>query len=421
MRFADRYLSEKGLQAEIYPFEIIPEAGIIIVIPAFFEKNLHTTLKSLKEAYPNNKGALVLVVINHPEQASEEIKIANQAMYLQTMAWMKKNSSPGLSFHAMYYPDMPAKHGGVGLARKKGMDTACAIFNQQGNPDGVIVALDADTIVEKNYLQSIEQHFSNNPKSPAANIHFEHILPKKQDSALYLHISQYELHLRYYVEAQKYCALPFAFHTVGSAFCVKAGVYSREGGMNRKKAGEDFYFLQKILRLGNFSKVKGTTIYPSARTSFRVPFGTGASALKFIQRKENTLYTYNLQSLIDVNSLTDGIAVLYKTDDSGITNYFNMLAQPLKKYLAMQNFKDNIKEMQTNSASEKVFKNRFFTWFNGFRLMRFLNESHPESYQFQPVATEAKRLLELYKFNHQSIQDPVSLLKYYRELQKDEV
>ncbi len=421
MGFADRYLSEKGLQSDIHPLENIPKAGIIIVIPAFFEKKLPATLKSLKAACPNDKGAWVLVVINHPEQTSEELKRANHAMYLQTVAWMKKNSTPALGFHAIYYPDMPAKHGGVGLARKKGMDTACSFFNKQENPDGIIVALDADTTVEKNYLQSIERHFSHNPQSPAANIHFEHVFPQNHESALYQHITQYELHLRYYVEAQKYCGLPYAFHTVGSAFCVKAGVYSREGGMNRKKAGEDFYFLQKILRLGNFSKVKGTTIYPSARTSFRVPFGTGASASKFIKSKEKTLFTYNLQSFIDVKILTDSIIRLYEADDSAINTYLNMLADPLKNYLSMQNFKDNIREMQANSASEKAFKSRFFNWFNGFRLMRFINENHPKNYPHHPVATEAKSLLKLIGSNNQGVQDIVSLLNYYRELQKDEV
>ncbi len=34
---------------------------------------------------------------------------------------------------------------------------------------------------------------------------------------------------------------------VGSALAVKALQYVKAGGMNRKQAGEDFYFVQKLV------------------------------------------------------------------------------------------------------------------------------------------------------------------------------
>ena len=47
------------------------------------------------------------------------------------------------------------KDWGVGLARKTGMDEAVRRFNQIERPDGVILNLDADCQVEKNYFVSV--------------------------------------------------------------------------------------------------------------------------------------------------------------------------------------------------------------------------------------------------------------------------
>jgi hypothetical protein len=44
----------------------------------------------------------------------------------------------------------------------------------------------------------------------------------------------------------------YAYHTVGSAMAVKAYQYVKVGGMNRRQAGEDFYFIQKLVHSGNF-------------------------------------------------------------------------------------------------------------------------------------------------------------------------
>jgi len=42
-------------------------------------------------------------------------------------------------------------------------------------------------------------------------------------------------------------------------------------GMNRREAGEDFYFLNKLAKLGDIGQIHATTVYPSARPSRRVP------------------------------------------------------------------------------------------------------------------------------------------------------
>ena len=69
----------------------------------------------------------------------------------------------------------------------------------------------------------------------------------KFDDNSYKAVWLYELHLRYYKQALQFTGFPYYYHTIGSAFAVNAEVYCKQGGMNRQKAGEDFYFLQKII------------------------------------------------------------------------------------------------------------------------------------------------------------------------------
>ena len=90
------------------------------------------------------------------------------------------------------------------------------------------------------------------------------------EPVVYDAITQYELHLRYYLNAVRSTGYPYAYHTVGSSFTVRADVYCKEGGMNRRQGGEDFYFIQKVAQRGNFSECNATRVVASPRPSDRV-------------------------------------------------------------------------------------------------------------------------------------------------------
>ena len=59
-------------------------------------------------------------------------------------------------------------------------------------------------------------------------IYFEHpIEGDEYPPEVYDAIIQYELYLRYYLQALRYTGYPYATHTVGSCFAVKASVYAK--------------------------------------------------------------------------------------------------------------------------------------------------------------------------------------------------
>src|SRR5262249_44863209 len=88
---------------------------------------------------------------------------------------------------------------------------------------------------------------------------------------------RYEIFLRYYVLGLCDAGSPYAFHTLGSTLAFRSAAYAMVRGFPRRLAGEDFYFLNKIAKLGNIVRLDGAPILIEGRRSDRAPFGTGAA------------------------------------------------------------------------------------------------------------------------------------------------
>jgi hypothetical protein len=235
-----------------------PEVSIIVVIPCFREPDILATLESVSNCNLPKCHTEIITVVNHPENALPETKAFNQHTKREIDNWIKFNSKKELHFYAIGPIELRKKWAGAGLARKTGMDEAVLRFNQTGKKSGIIVSLDADTLVEKNYFTEIEKHFFNNPKQVGATIPFAHQktgLEKKHLEGIIL----YEQYLHYYRDALKFTGYPNPIITIGSAFAVIAEAYVKRGGMNRRQAGEDFYFLQHLAQIGTI----GNNNHPS--------------------------------------------------------------------------------------------------------------------------------------------------------------
>ena len=141
-----------------------------------------------------------------------------------------------------------------------------------------MIWLDADCKVDDNYLCAVVDEF-NKKNLSAATINFSHDVSGTGE--LTEAIIPYEIFLRYYVLGLKYAKSPYAFHTIGSTIAIDHNAYIKAGGMNKKKAAEDFYFLQKVAKNYEIKKIISTTVYPSSRHSWRVPFGTGRSVTRY--------------------------------------------------------------------------------------------------------------------------------------------
>jgi hypothetical protein len=225
--------------------------------------------------------------------------------------------------------------------------------------------------------------------------------------------------LRYYIEALRQNNYPYAYHCVGSAFAVKADVYARQGGMNKRKAGEEFYFLQKIIPLGSFRELNETKIIPSPRVSERVPFGTGKAIAKIIQSNEEVFLTYNPASFECLGKFFSESSGCFKQQPKIIESIIEKQHPSLIKFLENNSFYRKIEEINSNCSSLKAFRKRFFNWFNGLMVLQFLNESHVSSFKKISVTEASSFILMKKGFITSPEKDELILLNKFRNIQRN--
>jgi hypothetical protein len=361
-----------------------PNLGIVVVIPCYNEPNLLDSLKALWECARPEKAVEVIVVINSSEGAPPDVKARNLRSLQEANSWSREDCDKYFRIHLLQFPDLPRQHAGVGLARKIGMDEAARRLDAVGRLDGPIVCFDADSGCDANYLVEIEKFFAAHPRSPGCSIYFEHPLEGAEDPRVYEAIVLYELHLRYYVQALRFAGFPHAFHTIGSSMTVRANAYLKQGGMNRRQAGEDFYFLHKIIPLGNFGEVNTTRVIPSPRASDRVPFGTGRAVRDYIA--SGKFETYPMQAFRDLKILFDSV------HNEARQAPRPAFAGPLSEFLEQQNFAAAIEEIRKNTSSEEAFRKRFFRWFDGFRAMKYIHYARNSAYGAAEIVSSACEL-----------------------------
>ena len=384
------YLRERTL----YPPQIdappSPALGLVVVIPAYEEPELTDSLAALSDCTPPDCDVEVIVVINEPEDASEVTVAHNREIAAIARRWAEQQQRQGFRCFILHHR-LPPKHAGVGLARKIGMDEACRRLEQAGHSDGIIACFDADSRCDVNYLQALEAHFFAHPECPACSIYFEHPL-EGDDFApeVYDAIVQYELHLRYYIQIQRWVGFPHAFHTVGSSMAVRCSAYQQQGGMNRRKAGEDFYFIHKFTPLSGFAELNATRVIPSPRPSYRVPFGTGR-AVQEMMAGDGAYRSYHPLSFAELRIFLKRLPDFY---GGAITQLEQLIFPPwLLTFLQDQHFNEKLAEIRLHSTTSETFCDRFFRWFNAFMVMKYVHFVRDQGRDDLPTEEAAAWLL----------------------------
>jgi len=375
------------------PEEVSPSLEMIVMIPCLNEPEILLTLESLWSCDPIESLCEVVVVVNNSESCSAEIRKFNRETFRNLQHWKLQNDRPKLVLHPIYADAVPAKHAGAGMARKIGMDEAVRRFNSINKPDGVIISTDSDCLFSSNYLQRIESAFKCK-SCFAATLNFKHRIEEMEDPKQKLGIQLYEDYLHYYKKAHDFAGYPDSIYTIGSAFAVRADAYVKQGGMNRRQAGEDFYFLYKLTKLGPITEIADAFVYPSSRVSDRVPFGTGASMTKWMNDSEDLALTYNFSAFKDLKSLFDRVNSLFRINAEDYIDFLPSLPVTIQEYIQTLDFAEKLTEINQNISSLDSFRKRFFQYFDAFIILRFLNFAHSTFYQRQRLSEAIGHLKE---------------------------
>ena len=360
-------------------------ADMIVVIPCYNEKELSVTLQNLLECNPSEVKALVAVIFNSSVRSTAEGIEQNRISYEEIRRFAHKNNSETIHFFPLIFENLPRKHAGVGLARKIGMDLSVEHFARQNNSRGIIVSLDADCTVSPNFITDIYSAYRENENLNGTIHNFRHRV-ENNDPEIESAIRQYEAYIRYYRDSLRDSGFPYYYHTIGSAFAVSADAYVRVGGMGRQQAGEDFYFLQKVFALENVMELNDVFVYPMARFSDRVPFGTGPALQKIIDEPDGEMRVYSRNSFVALKQFFTMKDDFFKQEKSIIQQQLQTLHPSLVTFLNDIDFLELIEDCNKNSATPQAFKKRFFHHFNGFRVIKYLNFAHPDYFQPEKIS-----------------------------------
>lgn len=344
-----------------------------VVIPSCAEKDLlPETLHSLAQ---NDKFLLkktaIIIVFNHPRN-SQNIQefIAENRESLFFLEFF----SAKLLLNIFYVQDFSGNFdleldGGVGEARKIGMDIALRILDPSF--DSFITSLDADTTVETDYLTELFKFFEEK-KAGAATLGFSHSREKSTPELLRA-IEIYEKYLMDYVEGLKNAGSPYAFHSIGSAMAFTPQSYIRAGGMKIRRGGEDFYFLQELVKTSSVSEIKKILVHPSARLSERVPFGTGPALKKIISGEKR--YCHNQLAFNELKKIIESAMLLCENRNNDpllwLSRFDNLKT---REFLLEQNFPQNWKKIVSNTPDSMGKRLKAFQcWFDAFKTLKFIH------------------------------------------------
>jgi len=373
----------------------------VVVIPVLAEEErLFKTLDSL-DRNPAEELAetLVICVVNNraepharPEQVADNQRTLTHLENLVhgRSAATQPRIDPGSLSLAYVDASSPGceigPKTGVGEGRRIGLDLGLSVLTENAEDPGLLICLDADTLVEADYLSEVQKHFDGRD-SWAAVVGYAHTLPTEARGRAA--IVRYESTLRYHELGLRSARSPYAFPTIGSTMVTSCDAYVSAGGMNRRQAGEDFYFLQELAKTGGVSRIDSTTVHPSARSSDRVPFGTGATVGRHLSGADDgsTVYHPDVYKILGdwlflvVNDLDRGASELL-AEAGGIS-------PQLREFLELNRFKEIWPRLQQNAPHHAGLELQFHRWFDGFKtlkLIHFLRDHQlPESPIFDAI------------------------------------
>lgn len=381
----------------------------VVVIPALAERDfLFDTLGSLaRNPQPDlDKTLIICVVNNRAEPYTDKADIENNRETLALLegyvrrARTEAVSGAEIECLRLGYIDassprneLPPKDG-VGLARKLGLDWGAAILGRtRTESPRLLFSLDADTLVEPNYLPAVHAFFSQRHSDWAAVAAYAHRLEGASEEIAA--IVCYELFLRYHALGLSYARSPYAFPSIGSTMVCTAEAYAAVSGMNRRQAGEDFYFLEQLAKTGSVARIFTTTVFPSSRRSHRAPFGTGRRVHRFRQRAHDEFRLYHPSSYRILKEWLTLVGSSLERDAAFLLCGAQAIDPLLVAFLKTANFDGTWDRLQQHSRNLRHRRAQFHRWFDGLKTLRLLHFLRDNGYPDQDMSDAIRRLLDM--------------------------
>jgi hypothetical protein len=368
-------------------------ADIVVTIPTLADEEIFTTLESLSKCkLPNSKRVLAIVLINESEKADEKVRTKNKEIFDKI-----KHTNFEIETEVRYIKGIPEKLAGVGFARRVLMDEAICLFKKEYDEkfkerknivefmsEKFIFSLDSDCTVSKNYFSAVEILEIKNADFGVLSFTHRFSEEKEIKKAGIL----WEIFLRYWRDSLRVFSYKNAFYPIGSLFLFRATPYIVSMGMNIRQAGEDFYFLQKIIPLAKVVDIP-VYVFPKAEPSQRTPFGTGREIQLYISgEKERLEKVWNFKSFEQIGEIMRSIDDAFSGEMKVET--FKLFLDENPKY------KEQLERIKIQSKTKEDFRKKFEEWFNPFKVFKFLRFTE-KIFPKSPIYQEVQKLIDKIK------------------------
>lgn len=279
------------------------------------------------------------------------------------------------------------KQKGVGWARKLPMDLASSL----GRNHDIIISLDADTAFNKEYFASIAENIGLHAEAVAVSVPYYHRLTGNE--SLDRGILRYEIYLRYYALNMWRIGNPYCFTAVGSAMAIPVWSYRRVGGITPRYSGEDFYFMQKLAKSGRIVHWNREKVFPAARFSDRVNFGTGPALIKGTSGSWSSYPIFPHEFFDEVGETFNLFHILYTEEAE----------TPMDGFLRQQFREENIwQPLRDNTTTPEGFARLCAQKVDALRIFQYLRQK----YRKQPAKDEESLISFLQNFLPEPLESP---------------
>jgi hypothetical protein len=288
LKYFERYSDFEGIARWSAPFEDLKYSHLCVVPVRSERAALPHLLQSFARASKGLHPLLILVLNSSEVSTDEEILEQTETwQWLRSQYPLKGQFSDALFLGAtdfdLFLIDrfssphrLPASKG-VGTARKIGCDFAAWLRTRQKSQSPFILSTDADAVLPEDYLQALQDTSPNISLGHYSFLHRTEGSRAQQDA-----MRIYELWLHDYVEGLKNAGSPYCVPALGSIYAIHADSYIQVRGFPERLAGEDFYLMNKLMKLGKAKQIPTRSpIQLAGRISHRVPFGTGPTVARW--------------------------------------------------------------------------------------------------------------------------------------------
>ena len=327
----------------------IPALNELEYIPKLIEDLVAQSLKDFK----------VFICVNNPDEwwndPEKRIQCENN---VNTIEYLKSVSDIDITIidKASQGRGWTGKKKGVGFARQVLFEAIDSVSAEED----IVISLDADTRIPKDYIDSVSKTFKANKKALLLTNPYYHEL--SGDESIDRAILRYELYMRYYMLNLLKIGSPYSFTALGSAITFKIAGYRKINGITPKEAGEDFYFVNRMKKAGSVLIMNKEVVKPSSRESDRVPFGTGPAVIKGQAGNWESYPFYDVQSFERIGKTCELFRILFK----------DIVTTPIDEFLHDSYGKDIWAPLRKNFKTEQSFVRACHEKLDGLRILQIL-------------------------------------------------